>query len=410
MANVKYKTRGKVLGPTVAVTGHQLGDDIISEYVWNGGSQVTETATSVGHPWPPSKAAKRNNLNIGGAFRSVQYESSPAMGVANVKSLPQSGGYQYYIRGMIAPDGGLPIPSPVMPDNPILDVMGTTGFNRTLPNKPQADVAQFLAEAHKLPTGFELLQMKKNASEYRERFLNKAGSDYLNLEFGWKPFLNDIIKAVKSFVEFGEGAAQFERDSGKIVHRRTKLDTVETPRGSYSQLGYGWPVGPNALYKAPGTFTLQAFQTQEAWFVAAYRYYVQPSNIAYGIPRGYQLLSHMYGLRIDPALLWELAPWSWMLDYAGNIGDVLENFSAFSNDNLVALRAYLMVMTTVRYEYTLVGLQFADEANTIVDSSMSAKAITRVRVEGGPYGFGYNQGSLSPKRVAILAALGLSRL
>lgn len=108
---------------------------------------------------------------------------------------------------------------------------------------------------------------------------------------------------------------------------------------------------------------------------------------------------------MTPEVLWELAPWSWAVDWFSNTGDVIHNISTLGYDGLVMEYGYMMTHT--QYDRRV-------EATALVNGvSVSARTVsrreTKRRTVATPYGFGIDDTTLSPRQLAILAALGLSR-
>jgi hypothetical protein len=148
------------------------------------------------------------------------------------------------------------------------------------------------------------------------------------------------------------------------------------------------------------------------WFEGAFRYYLAPS----GLLRYQQLASKLYGIRLTPDVLWNLAPWTWALDWFGNFGDVLTNVSSLGSDACVMEWGYMMheQKETQRLSQITPGNTGAGwhpsakgksfPLNTVVTNSY------KVRIGASPYGFSVAPVALSVKQQAILVALGLSRL
>jgi hypothetical protein len=114
----------------------------------------------------------------------------------------------------------------------------------------------------------------------------------------------------------------------------------------------------------------------------------------------------LVGARISPEVLWELQPWSWLVDWYFNIGQILENIESFQTDGLVARYAYLMCTDVVTCDvatsrYSLRGYLGEVSRRTVVTRKQ--------RIRASPYGFGTNPATWSPERWAILAALGLTK-
>jgi len=107
-------------------------------------------------------------------------------------------------------------------------------------------------------------------------------------------------------------------------------------------------------------------------------------------------------MEITPEVLWNLAPWSWAADWFGNIGDVMHNVSALGRDGLVMEYGYVMNERKTDASYVCrsrLGTYTRDV--TTVDRRRWA-AIS-------PYGFSVSWDGLTPKQLAVVTALGLTR-
>lgn len=119
--------------------------------------------------------------------------------------------------------------------------------------------------------------------------------------------------------------------------------------------------------------------------------------------KGHKLL----GLRLDPELLWNLAPWTWLIDWFGNLGDVVTNGSQYLFDGLVMKYGYVME------HYKEVSIFDTTPIRFINGTSASPQATflreTKRRLGATPFGFGLDIATLSEWQWSILAALGMSR-
>jgi len=118
---------------------------------------------------------------------------------------------------------------------------------------------------------------------------------------------------------------------------------------------------------------------------------------------------HLLGLNLDPETLWNLAPWSWLADWFGNVGDIMTNMSYFSRDQLVMPYGYIMAETSVVQENLLYDLQWYDPRGP---KSIRDKAgfIRKQRSPASPFGFGLSDMVLDSRQMSILAALGITRV
>lgn len=302
--------------------------------------------------------------------------------------------------------GSMVFPTPTSTSDNELNGFGTKFYTQTIPTKPVSDAAQFAAELRDLPKLPDLKSFRDKANRFRN-LEKKIGSEYLNAEFGWKPFVRDLQKATKATLNAKKHVSQFLRDSGRIVRRRKIMSDTTSTSTTIGSSSYGWP-SPPGIWKTAGVLHTTNQSSRKIWGVAAYRYYVPPLDVPWlgNIPRGEAIANKLYGTRVTPSLVWNLAPCSWMADYFGNVGDILSNLSSFNNDNLVCLYGYIMVKSTAIRTYTVFNA--VDENNTRHSTSVSLRTVSMTRNVGNPYGFST---SFSPteKQTAIMAAIAVTR-
>ena len=109
---------------------------------------------------------------------------------------------------------------------------------------------------------------------------------------------------------------------------------------------------------------------------------------------------------VTPSVLWALAPWSWLVDWFLDIQGAIDANLQAGDENLLIHYAYASYK--VKYRQLIWG-----EAN----SNWSGSRLSAVtegtyykRIRANPYGFTVGTfGGLSTAKLAILAALGLSR-
>jgi hypothetical protein len=116
----------------------------------------------------------------------------------------------------------------------------------------------------------------------------------------------------------------------------------------------------------------------------------------------------LLGADLTPDSIWNLAPWSWMVDWFSSAGSVVENWSSWMINNQVLLYGYMMEHTIATNTYTYVGnTGFRTPVAPPFDVTLVSE--TKIRRQATPYGFGINLSQLSKRQIAIIAALGLSR-
>jgi hypothetical protein len=124
------------------------------------------------------------------------------------------------------------------------------------------------------------------------------------------------------------------------------------------------------------------------------------------------MMARIYGLRPSPAVVYNAIPWTWLIDWFSNLGDIIDNLDAGVADRLAADYLYVMRETTYRRERNVRGALYSSFDLKQYQYNLTSTAIMSVktRIKGSPFGFGVNPNSLTDHQIAILGALGLSHL
>lgn len=115
----------------------------------------------------------------------------------------------------------------------------------------------------------------------------------------------------------------------------------------------------------------------------------------------------LLGLTLTPDTVWNLMPWSWAVDWMSNVGDNINNWSNMAIDGQVLAYGYMMETTIHKYTYTWIGETRL--RSSVQPPSITLSTTTKVRIKATPYGFGADWDGFSPRQLATIAALGLSR-
>lgn len=296
-------------------------------------------------------------------------------------------------------------PSAAITSDINLDAYGATAISRCQPTNPVSGLSTTLGELKRdgLPALVGLEAFRKRGKP------SALGGEYLNAEFGWKPLVSSVTKLAHAARDSEKILAQYERDSGKVVRR--KYEFPQEVDVTYENLGtnYPKPTQVSYLHQSAGTLTKITTTTRRRWFSGAFTYYLDTGDdLRSKMGRASAEANKLYGTRITPSVLWDLAPWSWAVDWVSNTGDVLSNVSAFINDGLVMQYGYIMVEYTRSVEYVLRGYAMAGDPYR---SPLYQRFTTTVkqRKAATPFGFGLDIGNFSPRQWAIIAALGISQ-
>lgn len=121
----------------------------------------------------------------------------------------------------------------------------------------------------------------------------------------------------------------------------------------------------------------------------------------------------LMGLTLDAKAAWQLSPWSWLIDWFTDIRENIAAISVAHDDNLVMNYGYAMdhsvwnVTAKTMFAPSYTKLNFG--ATKFLNTSWKTEAKRRIRAN--PYGFvsSADGGFWTPYRMAVLAALGISR-
>lgn len=329
--------------------------------------------------------------NIGGSF-SVVEKKTIAEQIALVNTI--------LYRGQMAITGYQetqvpPLADPTLPTE-ALRARGTTAISRVLPNDPNAGLATFLGELREgLPSPPALATYRAQTQD----LLKKQGGEYLNVVFGWQPMLKDLRKFAHSYKKSTKTLEQFLKGSGKKIRRR-----YHYPEEKHATVYSGIQVRTGSAVTG---YTLMRGDvsdetTVNRWFSGAFRYHVPGGNSALDRMKAYEsAVNHLLGTRITPEVLWNLTPWSWMLDWFGNTGDLMKNISLLGQDGMAMQYGYMM--EHVETKRTITSSFSGQPLKTVIHYS------SKRRVAASPYGFETTLSSLSSKQWAVLIALGISR-
>lgn len=385
-------------------------------------------------------AYSKRNLeqgDYGSNFETVvnEYElRSPGIDTESV-----SGYTTYVYRGPFAATGQGEIPQTstrfpriAPPPAEYLFALGGTAVSRCLPTSPAVDLATFLGEMREgLPklagmtaTDAFLRAAKKkprtpkpkpSKGKRAKKKVKQGGGEYLNYQFGIAPLLSDIRKLNDAVIKSDVIIKQFRRDSGRLIRRSYAFPVTEETTTTSTEYGRGlFPALPTPMYASTssldttGTLVCTRKVKIETWFSGGFTYYVDfDDDTLSRLHQKAQEIRRIYGVRLTPDVAWNLAPWSWAADWFANMGDVLKNASTLGADGLVMRYGYLMYKETVEDTYTHSGVNLKTGPTGPV--SQVFRTVYKRRVKAHPYGFGLTDGDLSPRQLAILAALGISR-
>jgi len=294
---------------------------------------------------------------------------------------------------------------------------GSICISATAPTAPKANLGVALLES----TIDGIPKLPGYTFRAGEDFLRKLAHGHLSLQFDWLPFVSDLRAAITAMLHASKLLRQYQRDSGRPVRRAFSFPTTistgaiqasnSSPRLSFPGVIDGTG---STLSQSNGSSRLIRLTrtTQDVWFKGRYIYYLTPRQTNWDAIDVFESkANHLLGLELTPELLWELAPWSWLIDWKFHLGRILKTHAEFARDQLVLQYGYLMVKTT--WENTLTMASYDLMINGVFKRypSITVNYVTqrKERFRATPYGFGVDPASFSTMQWSILGALGLTR-
>jgi hypothetical protein len=299
-----------------------------------------------------------------------------------------------------------------------LKIPGLTSRNRAM----RAVLQDRRQPLRRLAQGFRGVRFRDIVPNLLGRLgvLRAAGDEYLNIVFGWKPFLRDLRDTYSAMQELRYQLDKLLAESGRILRRRATVKhevSVTQPINAtyaypFAQVNGGvggWPMIGSS------THTVTRRVEERVWFVGHWIYYLYHLNDWLWEASA---TSALFGTNVTPELLWNLLPWSWLVDWFGNVGDILANASPNAAGSPLLLDSYLMRSLTDECEAECRVTLDANDHPGYNWPRVSHTFRTRLRVAskqrqvgGNPFGFAQDRTleDLNVHQFQILAALGLSK-
>lgn len=323
--------------------------------------------------------------------------------------------------GSLETPGKLDVYNDVNPNN--LSGLGNRGWSKLRPKVEVADLGQTLAEIGQVPN-----MLRQTSKGFHDIWKNLGGNvdkgdlmspkglgdQFLNVQFGWKPFLRDIgsaFNAVNNF-EIYQRLAVLNND--KWMERSFREDQTETEevilRRGPSNANEADPTLYWPVFIVPGSCyqTVTKRVKTRIWYKGVFKTYRpefkqgEPHTALLDLRQKLSLL----GLRISPSLLYKVTPWTWLGDWFVNAGDFVQRVEDNISNAVMSKYFYVMRQIVTELEYRKI---FQTKDGQVHDLRWKREITTKARAKNtNPWGFTTPPGGLSQGQLAIIAALGLS--
>jgi len=414
-----------------------------------GGSQITETE---GNRWPPPKKGPFRDL--GSEFFSEKIEVEPSRfpySVLYSKKGPFPYDHLGKIEGTLVAncfstydpsssvwgEVNIPLRFNLPPDlsssRASLVTKGALAVAATAPTNQIANtasaVAELLRDVPAIP-GVHLWESRLRAAEVAVA----GASEFLNGIFGVLPTLGDMEQFLTAVHKIDKRVDQFVRDSGRVVRRRyvfPKEVSVDETVLAHTYSPACWTFRNTSPPQSRGYQEVQNFgraypcyetrrrrtTEREIWFSGAFTYHLPSGYDTHSPADRRRLMAKLFGAEPDLNTLWQLAPWSWAVDWVFDVGALIKTLQNFLTYGTILRYGYVMEKTTTTDVYTAGTLVANPEQSTMYTtrpwpavSPVTIRRTTKKRIQANPFGFGLSWDGLSTTQKAILAALGITRV
>lgn len=202
------------------------------------------------------------------------------------------------------------------------------------PFKPKVDLPLFLFELKDMP---RMLRQLGDVLNGRSRAKDIPGG-YLAYQFGWAPLFSDLSDLVNFGKAFND-KMRVLRKAQNGERRRLKLgETTSNSQWVYSASG-GTPL----------SYNLSVAQTKKLKVWATIRVRLKDPILVEDMP--WEAVKATLGLDLSAATIWNMIPWTWLMDYFFNIGTMMEarrGYSRWSHHDL-------FIMATDSLEDKVIG-------------------------------------------------------
>ncbi len=298
-------------------------------------------------------------------------------------------------------------------------------YGSTAPTSDQFSVSAFVGELREglprlipalLSTGDK--RAFKKTLERQTRRAKDAGSDYLNVQFGWIPLLSDVRKIATALAV----ATTATSSSELTTHRRREKPGSDVTYAGSSNLVSGFVSHNMSAFgsEVPGVaanveIACTAWGSQRSTMEYSFEaeFLRLPRN-SYDDTVYLSKFEELMRVDITPEDLWQLAPWSWLVDWFFDIGGQLESWQSATTNSILSLYAYGMrterrLTTTVLSDMRkLTGWHAFYEGPSTYFGTI--EAVRKQRIKANPFGYNLEPlTQLSAGQLAILGALGLTK-
>jgi hypothetical protein len=264
-----------------------------------------------------------------------------------------------------------------------LGYYATLLMRKTNPSRPHVDVTTAMIELREIPK----LLFREAGTIARNLF----GAN-LEIQFGILPMISDALALLTFMDAFEHRLKELRRlNSEKGLRRTINLD---------SSIGYEFV--PSTSFNSVACYISGQLRKSTKVDISGHARWVSTlPRWSTDAERYEQCRKAIFGLTVDFATVWELIPWSWLIDWCSNAGDYI-----LGQRNVVAAE----MNTCVIMKHTITKTRSLNELvpDGYTFSSLHATCEEKSRVPIAP-SLEASLPILSQKQVGILGSIGVGR-
>lgn len=296
--------------------------------------------------------------------------------------------------------------SHAFPEEPTGGAMLARLYANTNPTRAEMLLPVFLLELRELPAmlyhmGQTLLGLKYNQLYYLSRPKQLAAQN-LAWQFGWLPLISDLKKLTQ--LEQVTAKRMLELDklySGSGLQRRMNLHHGQLSDKQTADVGRG--------YVQAKLVPVDREATIEVWGTVKWKPTPVPKGHPSRRPTDQQLRYDILGLSAKhiTANIWNALPWSWLVDWFTNFGDLIEATSG--RTVATPSRPNIMTHKVCRRTHALDKVQINVDPQLVEVSAGMALNEEKIREQPGGLSISAFFPILSGRQLSILASLAVLR-
>lgn len=210
------------------------------------------------------------------------------------------------------------------------------------PSLSQISMPNFIYELKDFKTLFSFFGAAKELVLGQNPFklIKALNGQFLNYNFGWKPFIKDCQALQKCIKEYKDALEEFKAGQKKIQMRHFKMKVVR-PKRTVVFAQSSWT--GNGSYKSE--YTVEPY---EIILRAHMQYGYTCLEIDNKIKEVQNVLDY-FGVVFNPAIIWNMIPFSFVVDWVVNMGQFLDQLKIDTAPVILDIRDFCMSQSVKTY-------------------------------------------------------------